>query len=79
MPAARIHRIIDPLQERFALADLPSIAPWVAEQIEDVGRNAVCDEIRARGVDPGAPQPMHVWVGALTALHDPLWEALEAG
>lgn len=77
MPSSRIDRIADPLNDRFTLDDLASIAPWVAEEIRLVGRAAVCDHITARGGDPRQPQLMATWVGALTALNGPFWEALD--
>jgi hypothetical protein len=51
----------------------------VAEEIEAHGVDAVRAEVEGRGLIPDEPQPMTVWVSALTVLKGPLWEALQVG
>ena len=54
----RSDRTPDPLKDRFDLDDLPWIAPWVAEQIEEVGRDTIRASLSTRGIDPDRPQMM---------------------
>jgi hypothetical protein len=77
MPSSSITRIPDPLSDRFALSELPAIAPWVAERIELLGPDAVGEALVADGADINEPQRMDTWVSALTRLNGPLWEALD--
>jgi hypothetical protein len=77
MPSSPITRIPDPLSDRFALSELPAIAPWVAERIRLLGPTAVRDALAAEGADIAEPQRMDTWVSALTRLNGPLWEALD--
>lgn len=67
------HPIPDPLVDRFALEELPRYAPWVAEQIELVGRGHVASQLRGVGCDPDEPQRMRDWVAALSRCTSPFW------
>jgi hypothetical protein len=64
----------DPLIDRFALGDLPRYAPWVAEQIDEIGRDNVFRELRTIGRDPAAPQRMTDWVSALSRCTGDMWD-----
>lgn len=72
-------RIPDPLNDKFRLDELPSIAPWVYDEITSVGVDQVKNAIAETGEDPDGAQPMTCWVTALQSRHSRLWEALEQG
>lgn len=64
----------DPLTDRFALYDLPRYAPWVAEQIDDIGRDNVFSKLRDIGRNPDEPQRMTDWVSALSRCTGDMWD-----
>lgn len=74
-----VHHIPDPLTDKFDLADLPHIAPWVYDEITAAGEGTVKDEVAHMGLDPDEPQAMPTWVLALERCHSPLWSALQQG
>lgn len=75
MPASSIDRIPDPLTDKFALNELPRIAPWVYEEITSVGSENIKSILADRGCDGDEPQPMTTWVSALSACHSNVWQA----
>jgi len=70
-------RIPDPLTDKFALSELPRIAPWVAEELQALGMPEVCARLQSVGLDPHSPQLMSTWVSVVTNDRSPLWEALQ--
>jgi hypothetical protein len=68
----------DPLKDHFALDQLPPIAPWIAEQIERIGRARIIEAVTAAGYDADAPQLMSTWVAAIQKFADPVSDALAA-
>jgi hypothetical protein len=73
MPASPIAHIPDPLVDAFTLNDLPRIAPWVAEELDQLGRNEVGRVLSRWGKDIDEPQPMTTWVSVLKRCHSDLW------
>lgn len=63
----------NPLSDKFALADLPRYAPWVAERIEAVGAEKIRDFLASSGQDVDEPQLMTTWFGALTRCEGSYW------
>ena len=66
----------DPLKDHFAVEQLPAIAPWIAEQIQSIGRDRIFAAIAAAGEDPDQPLPMSTWVAAIQHFADPISDAL---
>jgi hypothetical protein len=72
-------RIRDPLTEKFELGELPSIAPWVYDEITAIGVDEIKNTIAEMGQDPDEPQQMQNWVSAVSQHHPDLWGALLQG
>ncbi|MDB5473183.1 MAG: hypothetical protein JWP99_486 [Devosia sp.] len=79
MTASSIDRIANPLTDKFALDELPKIAPWVYEQIIAVGTVNVTMLLESSAPDETAQYPMTAWVSALSACHSELWQSLAQG
>lgn len=69
----------DPLTDKFSLADLPRIAPWVFDEITAIGVDEVKHTIADLGEDPDEPHSMPMWVSAMSRSHGELWSALAQG
>jgi hypothetical protein len=68
--------LLDPLNGKFALTDLPRVAPWIYEEVAAIGVHQVKSAIASAGADPEAPQPMSQWVRAVTMHRSPIDDAL---
>jgi hypothetical protein len=79
MPASHLNRILDPLADKFALADLPKVAPWVYEEIAVIGIKQIDHAVAELGENPREPQLMRTWVAAIDRQHSALWQALAQG
>jgi hypothetical protein len=66
----------DPLRDHFAIEQLPAIAPWIAEQIQAIGRDRIFATIAAAGDDPDEALPMSTWVAAIQHYTSPISDAL---
>jgi len=64
--------------DTYALADLASVAPWVASQIQVLGLDEVRSCLSQSGLDPDRAHRMAVWVDAVSRCRGPLWQALDA-
>jgi hypothetical protein len=79
MSESNIDRIPDPLKDSFLLLDLWRLAPWVAEQVQRLGMDAIDRELARLGHSSSEALPMEVWVTAISRANTPLWRALQAG
>jgi hypothetical protein len=79
MPASNLNRIRDPLAEKFWLDELPSIAPWIYEEVTTIGIEDIKRTIAGFGESPDEPQLMTTWVSAINRNHSDLWKALASG
>jgi hypothetical protein len=64
-------RVPNPLIDRFYLHDLPRVAPWVWEGVQQVGAERVLSIVRQLGRDPNNPLLMMVWVAAFRTAAGP--------
>ncbi len=73
MAASTLTHVPDPLRDSFTLSELPKIAPWVAEELQQLGRNEVGKVLLRWGRDIDEPLPMTTWVSVLKRCHSDLW------
>jgi len=52
----------------FSFEHLPTLAPWVHEQIVSIGRERIADELRRSGEDTACELPMASWVAAIQSV-----------
>ena len=79
MPASSLDRVRDPLSEKFTVDELPSIAPWVYEEITALGVEEIMHTVADLGENPNDPQSMTTWVTAINRNHSDLWQSLASG
>jgi hypothetical protein len=64
---------LDPLSGRFRVDELPRIAPWVYEEITEIGSMAVRTQIAELGYSQDEPLAMATWVKVIGRCHSELW------
>ena len=79
MSESNIDRIPDPLKDSFLLGDLWRLAPWVAEQVQRLGIDAIERELARLGHSSSEALAMEVWVTDVSRASTALWRALQAG